>query len=181
MQSWLRSTSNCVCVYWLVRTAATGAAGSTCCGRRTIERRIKAARLPATKSLDGFDFAAIPSLNKMQVLELARMDRPLRERHRPWSKRHRQDPRGPQSRPGRLSKGGGSPIHHRRRHRHELMEARDECQLVRLQTQLVKPILLIIDELGFAPLSKTGAELLFELIPQRYQRGWYCQVVGGRL
>lgn len=74
MQSWLRSTSNCVCVYWLVRTAATGAAGSTCCGRRTIERQIKAARLPATKSLDGFDFAAIPSLNKMQVLELARRE-----------------------------------------------------------------------------------------------------------
>ena len=31
--------------------------------------------------------------------------------------------------------------------------------------------LLIIDELGFVPLSKTGAELLFELISQRYERG----------
>ena len=31
--------------------------------------------------------------------------------------------------------------------------------------------LLIIDELGFVPLSKTGAELLFELILQRYERG----------
>ena len=30
---------------------------------------------------------------------------------------------------------------------------------------------LIIDELGFVPLSKTGAELLFELISQRYERG----------
>ena len=39
-----------------------------------IERRIKAARFPATKSLDSFDFAAIPSLNKMQVLELARCE-----------------------------------------------------------------------------------------------------------
>ena len=29
----------------------------------------------------------------------------------------------------------------------------------------------IIDELGFVPLSKTGAELLFELISQRYERG----------
>ena len=29
---------------------------------------------------------------------------------------------------------------------------------------------LIIDELGFVPLSKTGAELLFELISQRYER-----------
>src|SRR4051794_41846433 len=40
--------------------------------RRTIERRIRQARFPAVKSLDGFDFAAIPSLNKMLVLELAR-------------------------------------------------------------------------------------------------------------
>jgi DNA replication protein DnaC len=31
--------------------------------------------------------------------------------------------------------------------------------------------LLIIDELGFVPLSKTGAEPLFELISQRYERG----------
>ena len=31
--------------------------------------------------------------------------------------------------------------------------------------------LLIIDELGFVPLSKTGAELLFEMISQRYERG----------
>ena len=38
--------------------------------RRMIERRIKAAKFPATKSLDSFDFKAIPTLNKMQVLEL---------------------------------------------------------------------------------------------------------------
>ena len=31
--------------------------------------------------------------------------------------------------------------------------------------------LLIIDELGFVPLSKTGAELLFEVFSQRYERG----------
>ncbi|SDL69722.1 IstB-like ATP binding protein [Aliiruegeria lutimaris] len=42
--------------------------------RRMIERRIKAAKFPATKSLDSFDFTAIPSLNKMQVLELARCE-----------------------------------------------------------------------------------------------------------
>ena len=40
-----------------------------------------------------------------------------------------------------------------------------------LQRQLAKVKLLIIDELGFVPLSKTGAELLFELISQRYERG----------
>jgi DNA replication protein DnaC len=31
--------------------------------------------------------------------------------------------------------------------------------------------LLIVDELGFVPLSKTGAELLFEMLSQRYERG----------
>jgi DNA replication protein DnaC len=38
--------------------------------RRTVERRIREARFPAVKSLDTFDFAAIPSLNKRLVLEL---------------------------------------------------------------------------------------------------------------
>jgi len=40
--------------------------------QRMIERRIKAAKFPAVKSLNSFDFKAIPALNKMQVLELAR-------------------------------------------------------------------------------------------------------------
>jgi len=53
----------------------------------------------------------------------------------------------------------------------ELMEARDEKRLIRLQKQLARNILLIIDELGFVPLSKTGAELLFEVFSQRYEQG----------
>ena len=51
------------------------------------------------------------------------------------------------------------------------MEARDEKRLLRLQKQLAKYHLPIIDELGFVPLSKTGAELLFEVFSQRYERG----------
>jgi DNA replication protein DnaC len=39
-----------------------------------IERRIRQAKFPAVKSLDSFDFKAIPSLNKMMVLELARCE-----------------------------------------------------------------------------------------------------------
>jgi len=42
--------------------------------RRSVERRIRQARFPAVKSLDSFDFAAIPSLNKLLVLELARCE-----------------------------------------------------------------------------------------------------------
>ena len=53
---------------------------------------------------------------------------------------------------------------------HELIEARDEKRWLRLQKQMLTPKLLIIDELGFVPLSKTGSELLFELISQRYER-----------
>ncbi len=42
--------------------------------RRMVERRIRQAKFPAVKSLDSFDFKAIPSLNKMLVLELARCE-----------------------------------------------------------------------------------------------------------
>ena len=54
---------------------------------------------------------------------------------------------------------------------HQLMEARDEKRLLRLQAQLAADKLLIIDELGYVPLSPTGAELLFEVFSQRYERG----------
>jgi DNA replication protein DnaC len=42
---------------------------------------------------------------------------------------------------------------------------------LRLQKQLAAYRLLIIDELGYVPLSSTGAELLFEVFSQRYERG----------
>jgi DNA replication protein DnaC len=54
---------------------------------------------------------------------------------------------------------------------HELMEARDQKRLLRLQAQLAKVNLLIVDELGYVPLSQTGSELLFEVFSQRYERG----------
>ena len=43
--------------------------------------------------------------------------------------------------------------------------------MLRLQRQLAGYKLLIIDELGYVPLSQTGAELLFEVFSQRYERG----------
>jgi DNA replication protein DnaC len=54
---------------------------------------------------------------------------------------------------------------------HELIEARDEKRLLRIQKQLATYQLLIIDELGFVPLSRTGAQLLFEIFSHRYERG----------
>ena len=52
----------------------------------------------------------------------------------------------------------------------ELIEVRDEKHLLRFQKLLASYELLIVDELGFVPLSKTGAELLFETFSQRYER-----------
>src|SRR3546814_12441666 len=49
--------------------------------------------------------------------------------------------------------------------------ARDDKQLLRFQKRLAGLKLLIIDELGLVPLSKTGADLLFEVLSQRYERG----------
>ena len=54
---------------------------------------------------------------------------------------------------------------------HELLEARDERRLLRLHKQLTGYKLLIVDELGYVPLSSTGAELLFEVFSRRYERG----------
>jgi DNA replication protein DnaC len=51
------------------------------------------------------------------------------------------------------------------------MEARDKRRLLKLQAQLAAVKLLIIDELGYVPLSQTGAELLFEIFSQRHERG----------
>lgn len=141
--------------------------------RRMIERRIKAAKFPATKSLDSFDFKAIPKLNKMQVLELARCE---------WIERRENvialGPSGTGKTHVALGlglaacqKGVTVSFTTAATLVHEMMEARDERRLLRLQKQLAGVKLLIIDELGFVPLSKTGAELLFELISQRYERG----------
>lgn len=141
--------------------------------RRMVERRIKAARFPATKSLDSFDFKAIPKLNKMQVLELARCD---------WIERRENvialGPSGTGKTHVALGLGlaacqKGMTVSFTTAAAlvNELMEARDERHLLRVQKQMANVKLLIIDELGFVPLSKTGAELLFELISQRYERG----------
>ena len=141
--------------------------------RRMIERRIKAAKFPAVKSLDSFDFKAIPALNKMQVLELARCE---------WIERRENVIALGPSGTGKTHIALGLGLSACQKGMsvgfvtaaalvHELMEARDERRLLRLQKQMVSHKLLIVDELGFVPLSKTGAELLFELISQRYERG----------
>ena len=52
----------------------------------------------------------------------------------------------------------------------QLMEVREEHQLMRMKGQLAKLDLLILDELGYVPASKLGAELLFDVISTAYER-----------
>ena len=141
--------------------------------RRMIERRIKAARFPATKSLDSFDFKAIPSLNKALTMELARCAFADRRENiialgpSGTGKTHIALGLGLAA----CQKGLKVRFTTAAALVHELVEAVDERRLQRLQKTLASQDLLIIDELGFVPLSKTGAELLFEIISQRYERG----------
>ncbi len=141
--------------------------------RRMVERRIKAARFATVKSLDSFDFKAIPLLNKPLVLELARCEYIDRRENiialgnSGTGKTHVALGLGLAACQKGLSVGfttAAALVH-------ELMEARDDRQLLRFQKKLANLKLLIIDELGFVPLSKTGAELLFEVFSQRYERG----------
>ena len=141
--------------------------------RRSVERRIRQARFPAVKSLDSFDFAAIPSLNKLLVLELARCEYVERRENvialgnSGTGKTHVALGLGLAA----CQKGLAVGFTTAAALVHELLEARDERRLLRLQKQLAAYRLLIIDELGYVPLSPTGAELLFEVFSQRYERG----------
>lgn len=52
----------------------------------------------------------------------------------------------------------------------KLLEAREEKQLIRWRRQLAQQDLLILDELGYVPTGKVGAELLFDVISTAYER-----------
>ena len=127
--------------------------------RRMIKRRIKAAKFPATKSLDSFDFKAIASLNKPLVLELARCEYIDKYQNiialgpGGTGKTHVAPGLGLAA----CQKGLKVRFITAASLVHELIEAVDERRLQRFQKQLTSQNLLIIDELGFVPLSKTGA------------------------
>ena len=141
--------------------------------RRVVERRIRAARFPAVKSFDTFDFTAIPSLNKMLVLELGRCEFITRRENiialgnSGTGKTHVALALGLAA----CQKGFTVAFTTAASLVNQLMEARDDRRLLKLQRDLQAVKLLIVDELGYVPLSAIGAELLFEAFSQRYERG----------
>ena len=140
--------------------------------RKAAERRLKAARFPATKMLDEFDFASRPSVNKPKVLELVkgeyldRRENILLVGPSGTGKTHLATAFGMAA----CSQGRKVRFFRVTELVTLLMEAKEERQLMRLRQLLAKLDLLVLDELGYVPASKVGAELLFDVIATAYER-----------
>jgi len=140
--------------------------------KRAAERRLKAARFPTFKTLDNFDFTAQPSVNKTLVGELMRCvwieqrENLLLVGNPGTGKTHLATALAVEA------CGRGKRVRFCRVTEliTQLMEAREERELGRLKKQLSRLDLLVLDELGYVPASKLGAELLFDVISTAYER-----------
>ena len=137
-----------------------------------IKARIKKAGFPVLKDLDTYDFSLLPSLHKPKVLELARGE---------WIDQHYNCCLIGNAGTGKTHLAialGLAACRQGQRVRFFtaaalvtlLEEARKEYRLDRLLTQLDKTDLLIVDELGYLSFSRAGAELLFQVFAERYER-----------
>jgi DNA replication protein DnaC len=140
--------------------------------RRASERRLKAAKFPTHKTLDEFDFTAQPSVNKPLVLELIKGEY-LEKRENlllvgasGTGKTHLSTALGIAA----CLQGKRVRFFRVTELITQLLEARDERLLLRFRSQLAKQHLIILDELGYVPASKVGAELLFDIISTAYER-----------
>jgi len=137
------------------------------------QRRVREARFPLLRTLDEFDFAALPSLKKTQVLELARGEYIQRRENVALigaigtGKTHIAIALGlaacEQGHRVRFYTAAGLI--------NELLEAQEAHALSKLESRLMKQELIILDEVGFVPFSQRGAQMLFAFIGQRYLRG----------
>ncbi len=140
--------------------------------KRAAERRTKAARFPTIKTLDTFDFTARPSVNKVMITELARgefidkRENVLFVGNPGTGKSHLATALAASA----CAKGYRVRFYRATELITQLIEARDERTLLRLKGQLAKLDLLVLDEFGYVPASKIGAELLFDVISTAYER-----------
>jgi DNA replication protein DnaC len=134
--------------------------------------RIRAAGFPVVKDLDTFDFSTLPSVPKQKVLELARGA---------WVEEHSNCCLIGNAGTGKthLATALGLAICRLGRRVKfvtaaalvtQLEEAQQNHRLDRVLTQLDRVDLLIIDELGYLSFSRGGAELLFQVFADRYER-----------
>lgn len=141
-------------------------------GEHAIERRLRAARLPARKTLAQFDWRRPHGLSKHKVEELARCA---------WVEAaHNVVLLGPVG-TGKTHLAIALAIE-AIRHGHNalffrasdlvrtLTEVRDTRQLGRLHERLQRCGVLVLDELGFVPFEKAGGELLFDVLSTRHER-----------
>ena len=140
--------------------------------RNLIARRIKSARFPVLKELADFDFSCISSPNKQRVLELAR-----------GSYIQKAEPIILVGNPG-LGKthvaAGLALAACRQGHKvrfyntaglvNELIVAQNEYTLPKFLATALRQRLIILDELGFIPLSPVGAQLIFQFCSALYER-----------
>jgi DNA replication protein DnaC len=140
--------------------------------KRAADRRLKAAKFPTIKTLENFDFAARPSVNKVLVAELARCQ---------WIDKHENliligNPGTGKSHLATALAAAACQKGYRVRFFRTtelvtaLIEARDERAFLRIKAQFARLDLLVLDELGYVPASKVGAELLFDVISTAYER-----------
>jgi DNA replication protein DnaC len=140
--------------------------------KRSAERRLKAARFPTMKTLGSFDFSARPSVNKMTVTELARCEfidkreNVLLVGNPGTGKSHLATALAAEA----CARGYKVRFFRATELVTTLIEARDERTFLRLKSQLAKLDLLVLDELGYVPATKVGAELLFDVISTAYER-----------
>ena len=140
--------------------------------RKAAERRLRDARFPVLKTVDAFDFTAQPGVNEALYRELLRGDYVERRENvllignSGTGKTHLATALGfAACAQGRRVRFSGVT-----RLVTELLEARENRKLERLMGQLEKLQVLILDELGYVPFTKAGAELLFDVVSRAYER-----------
>jgi DNA replication protein DnaC len=138
-----------------------------------IQRGIRQAAFPVIKTLENFDFKVIPSLNKPKVLKLMQGDY-IRKKENiilvgnsGVGKTHIAIALGYEA----CRQGFKVKFYTAAGLINELLAAQQEYRLSRLEKQWLTPHVVILDELGYIPFSKTGAELLFQFCSARYERG----------